>query len=88
MKVKFSGSLLRFVNYERTVDIDAETLGDVLRHLHDDYPELRPVLWDADGRLAPVHRLVVNDELVTEPDLATPLGEADHVAFLTAIAGG
>ncbi|MGI5239291.1 MoaD/ThiS family protein [Dactylosporangium sp. CA-139066] len=88
MVIRFSGLLLRFVDYQRTVTLPACTLGEALALLESSHPRLRPVLQDNTGRLRGTHRMFVNGELVPRPTDATPLDDNDEVEFLTAIAGG
>ncbi len=88
MTFRFTGLLLRFVGYQRTAEITAADLADALRQLHERFPRLRPVLWDESGNLIPVHRLLLNGELVSKPDGALPLRDTDQIEVLTAIAGG
>ncbi|WP_194837603.1 MoaD/ThiS family protein [Nocardia sp. XZ_19_369] len=88
MNFRFNGMLLRFVDYDRTVDITAGTLSDALCQLRDRYPRLRPVLWDSSGNLVQVHRLVLNGSIVDGAAEDTPLQDTDRVEILTAVAGG
>lgn len=87
MEVRFSGLLLRFTGYERTATVQAETVGDALSSLRLRFPQLGPVLWDSEGGLQRVHRLVLNGTVV-DGDPARPLQDSDRLEFLTAIAGG
>jgi len=86
--LRFSGIMLRLVNYERTVQVEADTLGAALEQLEGCHPQLRQVLRDANGQIRRTHQLFLNGERVARPDLGMPLEEADQVEFLTAIAGG
>jgi sulfur-carrier protein len=88
MTLRFSGLLLRFVDYQRTVALPASTLGEALTLLEQRYPQLRPVLQDNTGKLRGTHRLFVNGQLVAHPGDNLSLAEEDDVEFLTAIAGG
>lgn len=87
MEIRFSGLLLRFTNYERTTTVQAATLGDAFSSLRQQYPQLGPVLWDGNGALQRVHRLILNGEIVAT-DLDRPLADTDRLEFLTAVAGG
>ncbi|WP_416971121.1 MoaD/ThiS family protein [Streptomyces sp. 4F14] len=87
MDVHFSGLLLRFTDYERTVSVQADTVGDAMEALRLRFPRLGPVLWDGNGDLRQVHRLIVNGEVVSV-DAAQPLLDTDRLEFLTAVAGG
>lgn len=88
MTFRFSGLLLRFVDYERNVPLPASTLGEALTLLNQRYPRLRPVLQDNTGKLRGTHRLFVNGQLVARPSDTMSLAEEDDIEFLTAIAGG
>ncbi|HEY8983219.1 MAG TPA: MoaD/ThiS family protein [Streptomyces sp.] len=87
MDVHFPGLLLRFTDYERTVSVRADTVGDAMEALRLRFPRLGPVLWDESGDLRQVHRLIVNGEVVPA-DAAHPLLDTDRLEFLTAVAGG
>ena len=88
MMLRFSGLLLRLVDYEKHFDIPAPTLGDALAEVERRHPALRPVLHAGDGQLRRTHRVFINGELATDAELTTPLADTDDVEFLTAIAGG
>jgi molybdopterin synthase sulfur carrier subunit len=89
MKVKLSGVLLRFVNYQREVTVDdADTIATALDRVVSEYPALKPVLYDGSGNLRSAHQLFVNGDQVTRGDLRHPVAKDDTVDVLTAIAGG
>lgn len=88
MIFKFRGPLLRFTSYEREVEVDGATVEESLGGLCRAYPDLRPVLFDADGLPRRAHRFFLNGELLTIGDLTTPVSQSDSVEVLTAIAGG
>lgn len=88
MILRFSGLLLRIVDYERAVEVDAATLGDAVAVAENRYPRLQKVLRDGHGQLRRTHRIFINGELAASAGLSTPLGDSDEVEFLTAIAGG
>jgi molybdopterin synthase sulfur carrier subunit len=88
MTFRFSGLLLRFVDYQRTVTLTASTLSEALTLLNQRYPQLRPVLQDNTGKLRGTHRMFVNGQLIARPSDTLSLDEGDDVEFLTAIAGG
>jgi molybdopterin synthase sulfur carrier subunit len=88
MIFQFSGALLRFVNYERSVQIDAEDLKSALRGLEQRHPSVQNLLCDSEGRIRRAYRVFVNDEQLPEPSDMVPLAQSDRVEILTAIAGG
>jgi len=92
MKVVFSGTLLRFVNYAKEVDLDAETLHECIDQLGTQFPSLAPVLLNGDGRVRDTHQLFLNGEQVASSDTRNAAGVrlqgGDTLLILTAIAGG
>jgi len=88
MMLRFSGLLLRYVDYQRTISIAAPTLGDALRQVETRFPTLRQILRDGEGRIRATHRVFINGELAPAAELGTPLADSDNIEFLTAIAGG
>lgn len=95
MKFIFSGTMLRFVDYAREVEIPEPDFQRALQELLSRNPPLQPVLLDGEGNLRRTHQMFLNGEcmdtryysdtrargeLAMEPD--------DSVYILTAIAGG
>jgi molybdopterin synthase sulfur carrier subunit len=86
--VVVSGNLRRYTAFEQEVQVEASSLGAALDALVARYPELRPVLYDADGKLRSVHRLFLNGELLDVGYHDRALAPTDELGILTAIAGG
>lgn len=88
MVFEFTGMLLRSADNRRTVSIPAGTLSDALAVLTTVFPPMKRILLDNAGRLRRAHRVVLNGELLLNPDSDMPLAENDRIEFFTAIAGG
>jgi molybdopterin converting factor small subunit len=90
MKFTFRGPLLRFVEFQREVDMEVEapTVRASLDALVARYPGLKPVLLDANGQVRTAHRLFLNSQMITRNDLNRPVSSQDRVDILTAVAGG
>ncbi|MEG3630827.1 MoaD/ThiS family protein [Streptomyces poriticola] len=88
MRFHLSGQMLRFVDYDREVEIRAATLEEALRELAERHPRLKAVLFDNTGKVRRAHRIRLNGEVLTEPAGNLPLADDDCIGFLTAIAGG
>jgi sulfur-carrier protein len=95
MKFTFSGTMLRFVEYAKEVEISEPTFQRALEALVSRNPQLQSVLLDGEGNLRRTHQMFLNGqsmdpryyadtqargELAMQPD--------DSVYILTAIAGG
>ena len=88
MKFRFSGVLLRFVNYRKEIELEAETLGVALEKLAQECPLLSSVMYDSHGKVRSAHRLFLGGELIRNPDPAMALKGTDRIDVMTAIAGG
>jgi molybdopterin converting factor small subunit len=88
MTFVLSGNLLRFSSFRKEIFISAPTVAEGIAKLVSGLPLLRPVLLDGAGQFRKVHRLFVNQDQVTNDDLARPVDDDDEVMILTAIAGG
>lgn len=88
MRFRFSGTLMRFVEFEREPEVAAPTIAAALELLVARYPELRNVLFSASGTIRQTHRMFLNGTQIMVDELDRAVGEDDVVEILTAIAGG
>ncbi|TCO54824.1 MoaD/ThiS family protein [Actinocrispum wychmicini] len=88
MNFELTGMLRRAAGNNRSVAVTATTLAGAVRELADMYPQVRRVLLDNSGKLRQAHRVVLNGEMIPDPDVAMRLGEDDQIEFFTAVAGG
>jgi MoaD family protein len=74
---------------QKRVDVAGTTVGEALDALLAQYPDLREQLFSGDGSLNRFVNVYVNGRDVRyEQELATPVGDADEVILLPAMAGG
>ena len=72
----------------KEVQADGGTVGEVLRHLAEEYPALQAQLF-SDGQLQRYVNVYVNDQDIQYlKRLDTPVGTQDVVIILPAMAGG
>ncbi len=88
MNVVLSGNLRRFTSFEGEVQLEATTVTEALDTLVEQFPDLKPVLYDANGKPRSVHRLFLNGEVLDVGDTDHNLEPTDELGILTAIAGG
>ncbi len=88
MRFRIPGVLLRFTDYQSTIDVEAHTVEAALSKLVDAHAPLRKVLFDREGRLRAMHKVFLNGELLDDDQLARPAGANDQVDLITAISGG
>jgi len=88
MNVVLSGNLRRFTSFEGEVQLEATTVTEALDKLVEQFPDLQPVLYDANRKPRSVHRLFLNGEVLDVGDTDHNLEPTDELGILTAIAGG
>lgn len=88
MKIRVSGILLRYTDYRKVIDCDAQTVVDGLDKLCRDYPSLRGFLFTEEGSPSRVHQLFLNGEQIERDNLNQPVRPSDTLEVLTAVAGG
>ncbi|MEE4496196.1 MoaD/ThiS family protein [Streptomyces sp. BE230] len=90
MRFVFSGFLLRYVAYQRSLDYpDTTGMQDGLDRLFRDHPDLRPLVIDEEGHVRPTVRLCVDGEIVRGQDVFDcAVQNSTTIEMLTAVAGG
>jgi molybdopterin synthase sulfur carrier subunit len=88
-KIRIPPVLRPSVGGEREVVAAGANVGEVLRSLATEHPETKGQLFGADGDLNRYVNVYLNDEDVRVLEgLETPVGEADSLVILPAMAGG
>jgi molybdopterin converting factor small subunit len=88
MVVKIRGILLRFTNYESTIELRVPTVRAALTELTERYPEMREVLLDRSGSVRPTHLIALNGEVLPPEEFDRPSSDDDRVDIVTAVSGG
>lgn len=87
--VRIPTPLRRYTDGEGRIAVSADTVGDAFGRVVERYPELRPHLFDEQGRLRNFVNAYLNEDDVRELDgESTPLSEGDTVVIVPSIAGG
>ena len=88
MKFTMSGNLLRFCDFHHEIDVGGNTIAEGMDELVGRFPNLRPVLFDGQGRVRQAHRIFHNGDMISRDDVCRPTGPEHEISILTAIAGG
>ncbi len=71
------------------VYVDGSTIGEILRHLVEQYPGMSDQLINPDGSMHKFVNIYVNDDDVRYlSQLDTPVADGDEISILPAVAGG
>ena len=88
-RARIPSALASYTGGNTEIEIEAQTVGEVLRALEQRFPSLIPLLRDESGALRPRVNIYVNDEHVRfRQGLETPLQEGDTVFVTPIIMGG
>ena|SRR5687767_12729848 len=88
MRFRFSGTLLRFTEYQKEVSVDATTLKAGLDALVARFPDMSKVLYDRVGQLRATHRFFINGVQLEKDQIGHAVAETDIVDVVTAVTGG
>ena len=84
----FSGTLLRYLDSQREIPLQASTVREALNELVVRYPSVEPMLFDGRGQIRASHGLFLNNSQLDRTDLDASLGPNDMLQVVTTIAGG
>ncbi len=82
-------ALRAYANQQARLQVDASTVGEAIQQLIERYPQLKPHLFNEEGRLRSFINLYRGDEDVRYlQGLDTPLTESDELTIVPSVAGG
>ena len=71
------------------VELEGESVAEVIGKLKERLPGIVPTIWDEEGKLYPIVSIYVNDEHIRyRQGLQTPLQDGDTVYVVPIIMGG
>jgi molybdopterin converting factor small subunit len=87
--LKIPTPLRSYTGGQVEVRVGGSNVGEAMRKLVEDYPPLKPHLYNGDGKLRPFVNLFVGEHNVKDLDgLATPVTEETRILLVPSIAGG
>lgn len=89
IKVMIPTPLRPYTENKDTLEVEGQTIKELLDNMVSKYPQLKRHLFSEDGRLRSFINIYVNDEDIRYLDAEdTKVGEDDIVSIIPAIAGG
>jgi sulfur-carrier protein len=89
VEVRLPAVLQRLTDGQKIVQVDGDTVGDLLRGLDQSYPGILGQVMQEDGKLHRFVNIYLNDEDIRYlGQLDTPVSSGDTVSILPALAGG
>ncbi|MDD1017051.1 MoaD/ThiS family protein [Pseudomonas rubra] len=91
MKIKLSGNLARFVDYQRELDIELPgelTVNAAIEQLVNAYPGLHDVIYDKQGDIKKGYLIAYNGKKLEPNQRDQPVNAQGCIDLFTAVAGG
>jgi molybdopterin synthase sulfur carrier subunit len=91
MKVKLSGNLRRFVDFQRELHIDVpgdSTVNNTVQQLVAAFPGLRDVIYDSRGNIKQGYLICYNGTKVESGERDRPVSAQGCIDIFTGVAGG
>jgi molybdopterin converting factor small subunit len=87
--IEFTSQLAQHVDCPPGQEIDADTLGEALDSLFEQYPRLRDYVLDAEGAIRQHIAVFVDGEMLRQREsLDVPLADRSEVFVMQALSGG
>ena len=88
IKVNIPPLLYQFTDSLQTVELEGNTVGQVLRNLAEQSPFIREKLFDSSDNLLSYISVFVNRENVAEEELARTVKDGDEINIIILVSGG
>ena len=88
VKVKVSSLLRKHTNWQEFVEVEGNTPLECLHALEKQFPAVKRLLYDKQGKLRPQFWFFVNGQKINASELTNPLRDGDELMILLAISGG
>lgn len=89
ISVRIPTPLRKYTAGQESVDVDGQTVGEVLDNLAESHPELKARIFTDDGGVRRFVNIFANDEDIRfQESLETSVSDGDTVSIVPAIAGG
>lgn len=88
IKVHLYSSLQQFTNDRNMVEVSGSTIGQCLDDLVKQFPKIKPVLFDKDGKLLGQIFVSVNLKSAYPEELTKLVNDGDELYIALIIAGG
>ncbi len=87
--IRIPTPLRPYTDGQSDLSVPGETVGQVLENLLQQFPALRPHLYNEQGELRPFVNLFVGEDNIHDlQGMLTPVQEADRILLIPSIAGG
>jgi len=86
VKIKVTPGLWKYTNGRRMVEVDGDTVGECLKNLVGEIPEIKGKVFDDNGKLLSL--VLIGNETVGANRLDRPVTDGEVISLLTLFGGG
>lgn len=80
--------LRQFTEGQKTVEVKGSTVGECLADLGSKFPDIRPHLYNKEGKIADLWDIYLNSVSCYPEELAKPVKDGDELVIVALIHGG
>ena len=88
VRVKIHQTLRHLTNDQASAEVNGNTVGHCLNDLVNQFPGIKPKLFDKKGKLLNYVEIYINLESSYPEELAKPVKDGDELSMTLMIAGG
>lgn len=88
VEAKIPPVFTRYTDNQQSAEVNGSTVGECLDQLVKQFPDLKPVLFDKNGRLHRHLDVYVNGASAYPEELAKPVNDGDKLHIIMVLAGG
>lgn len=88
IRINLPSYFLPYTSEQAVLEVKGATVGECLKHLVRQFPELEKMVFDKEGNLHTYVGIYVNEEDAFPQQLAKPVKDKDEIHILYLIAGG
>ena len=87
-EVHISSIFARYVNNQTVIEVEGSTVGECLQDLIRQFPDIKKLILDRDGKLLPSYDVYVNGESMYPQKMTKPVNDGDTLHIVLLIHGG
>ncbi len=88
VKVHIHKTHRQYTNGMEAVGVEGNTVGECLKHLVEQFPDMEKELFGKKGDLRNIIEIYINLESAYPDELAKPVGDGDEIYITFMLAGG
>ena len=88
IKIDIPSYLQAFTGNKEVVEVKGSTVGDCLKHLVEQFPDIKPMLFGKDGKVLSYLSIYVNEEDMYPEELNKRVKDGDELHIPYVVVGG